>query len=207
MKTGTIDIVARIAASLACGALGSAQESTNAAPRVDATARSAESPSTGAEKPVLYVVGYAQERTEEAMAYAQMARGLLASIGPPGARARSLAEARLSATHASIDERRGKLVEAEATQRQVLALLEQSVGPESLEVARARDSLATALASLGRNEEAEAEHRNALTVRQALLGEEHPSIGLSRLHLCVVLFMSGKLDAAEPECVAGHRLS
>jgi hypothetical protein len=80
----------------------------------------------------------------------------------------------------------GRLDEAEAEHRAVLAIRVSVLGPEHPRTLTSRSLLAHVLHDLGRLEEAETEFCNVLDARIRLLGSRHPDTKSSRDDLDVV---------------------
>ncbi len=133
-----------------------------------------------------------QKRPAEALRYAPLADGL--SQGDP------LARAGYRNNMAGILVIQADYAAAEAEHRAVLALRQETLGPEHPDVAASRHNVANALYNQGRYEEAEAEHRAALALRESILGSDHPRLATSRSNLAGVLFAQGKVAEAEQEC-------
>jgi tetratricopeptide (TPR) repeat protein/predicted Ser/Thr protein kinase len=138
---------------------------------------------------LLYVVGYDQQRTAEALRYQALAEGL--AEGDP------VREADVANNLGSIFYVQGKLEEAAAQHRAAQTLYEQALGPEHPHVAMARNNLANVLDSAGKYEAALAEHRSVLALREAMLGPEHPDIAASHNNVGTTLGSLGRYaDAA-----------
>src|SRR3546814_4293686 len=60
--------------------------------------------------------------------------------------------------------------------RDVLARRLQALGPDHLEVARARNDLGAVLRRTGKLEECETLYRQAIATRRAQLGDDHPDV-------------------------------
>jgi tetratricopeptide (TPR) repeat protein len=140
---------------------------------------------------LMFVVGFQQRRTADALALRSLAAGL--SEGDP------MAEAHFRNSLSNILSAQGKYAESETECRAALALVESTLGPKSLDAATARDNLGAVLGHQGKHAAAEAEHRAALDVMVALLGHDHPSVAQSRNNLAAALFSQGKNAEAERE--------
>ncbi|HWB75052.1 MAG TPA: serine/threonine-protein kinase [Nannocystaceae bacterium] len=138
---------------------------------------------------LVYTVGYREQRFDEALAYFELAEGLAA--GDPAR------EADLAANMAPALHVQGKLVEAEAEYRRILALQERLDDPDDPDTAMARTNLANVLHLQGKYEQAMEEHRIALAWRERALGADHPSVGTSLNSLGASLYFVGKYDEAE----------
>ncbi len=93
----------------------------------------------------------------------------------------------------------GRLEEAEAEHRRVVAARELMLGPDHPDTLASRGNLALVLRDLGRLKEARAEIREVLAARRRLLGPEHPDSLDSRNNLGLVLHDLGKLTEAKAE--------
>ena len=60
---------------------------------------------------------------------------------------------------------------------QVLAMREQELGPEHLEVAASLNNLAVLLKTMNCNEEAESLFARSITIKEHALGPNHPQVG------------------------------
>jgi tetratricopeptide (TPR) repeat protein len=138
---------------------------------------------------LVYVLGHRMQRFDEALRYAEIARAL--AEGDP------LREARVLNATAIVLDTQGNSVEAEAEQRRALALREEALGPEHLEVAQTRSNLATVLTHQGKFVEAEAEFRRALALLERELGPDHPRVSMGHNNVAAALHGQGKLDEAE----------
>ena len=92
----------------------------------------------------------------------------------------------------------GRLPEAEALSRRVLAAHELRVGPEHADTASALTALGEVLAKKGEHAQAEPLIRRALEVQQRCLPADHPDTGLSMWHLGETLRDLQRHDEAEP---------
>jgi tetratricopeptide (TPR) repeat protein len=141
---------------------------------------------------LLYLVGHRQQRPEEGLRYATLARGL----------ARDPAEeAAVSGALTSIYATQGKYEEAVAEARRALALNEEAFGPDHPTVATSRSHVGNVLGDLAKHAEAEVEHRKALAILEKAVGSEHPDIAMARDNLGTALYHLGRDD----EAVAEHR--
>jgi len=141
---------------------------------------------------LLYVVGSGQKRMDEALSRYRMLAERLAVKG-------TASEFRFLNNLGNILKEQGKYPEAEATHRRLLALREEALGPEHVNVIATRNNLANVLQEQGKLEEAEAQHRHALGLRERILGPDHPHVALSRNNLGIVLFLQGKYKESEAE--------
>ncbi|MFI9836285.1 tetratricopeptide repeat protein [Nonomuraea sp. NPDC051941] len=101
----------------------------------------------------------------------------------------------------------GRLHEAEAEHRAVIAERTRILGPRHADALISRDNLANVIRDLGRLDEAEAEHRHALAELTDVLGPEHSFTLFSRDNRAVTLRLLGRLQEAEAEhrCVVQIR--
>jgi tetratricopeptide (TPR) repeat protein len=79
---------------------------------------------------------------------------------------------------------------------QVLANLEEELGPEHPDTLAARNNLALAYQAAGRTDEAIALHEQALAERERVLGPDHPGTLNSRSNLAVAYQAAGRTDEA-----------
>jgi tetratricopeptide (TPR) repeat protein len=90
----------------------------------------------------------------------------------------------------------GDLVEAEALNREALALVEKRLGRSSARAAQIMSNLAALLALAGRPDEAAALAEEALEVRRKIFGEDNPVLGLTLNVLAGVQQQRGDLQLA-----------
>ena len=88
--------------------------------------------------------------------------------------------------------RRGKYLDAENLQQQVLAIHEKTLGPESPTTANSMSNLARVFDIQGKYAEAEKLYRRSLAVREKVLGAEHPDVATNLNNLAKVLQELGK---------------
>ncbi len=93
----------------------------------------------------------------------------------------------------------GRLHEAEAEHRAVIAQRTRLLGPRHADTLISRDNLANVIRDLGRLAEAEAEHRQALAELTDVLGPEHSFTLFSRDNRATTLRLLGRLQEAEAE--------
>jgi tetratricopeptide (TPR) repeat protein len=93
----------------------------------------------------------------------------------------------------------GRLDEAEAEDRTVLAERELLLGPDHPDTLASRGNLALVLRDLGRLREARAEIRAVLAARRRVQGTDHPDTLASRGNLALVLRDVGRLNEAKVE--------
>ena len=100
-------------------------------------------------------------------------------------------------------QRQGDMTAAMAAYRRAIAILEASLGPESVESARGISNLGALLRDLARYGEAEALLRTSLAVYQKSLGESHPgtiaSIDLRHHHADLIELCRANPDRATLE--------
>jgi serine/threonine protein kinase len=107
-------------------------------------------------------------------------------------------QAELCNTIGEVYEALGEYPQAEAMQREALALRKTLFGTDHPDVAASLDSLAYALRyQEGKQHEAETMSREALAMRRKFLGNEHTDVATSLSHLGSVLRHQGKLEEAE----------
>ncbi len=92
----------------------------------------------------------------------------------------------------------GDISAAEPLLREVLTVLEECSGPESLEVAGALNNLAGLLRTAGRFNEAEPLYRRALALAHRRLPANHPKIAIALNNLAALLRAMGRMADAEP---------
>ena len=88
--------------------------------------------------------------------------------------------------------RRGKYLDAENLQQQVLAIHEKTLGPESPTTANSMSNLARVYDIQGKYAEAEKLYRRSLAVREKVLGSDHPDVATNLNNLAKVLQELGK---------------
>jgi len=93
--------------------------------------------------------------------------------------------------------RNGRLEKAEALYREGLAIRETAFGPDSLEVAQSRYSLAVVLIDLDRLDEAEALLRDVLAVRRRELGSVHTQVATTLSTLGRLLHYRDRIAEAD----------
>ncbi len=136
------------------------------------------------------VVGYWQQRFEEAASYADLALGL--ADGDP------LREARVHNNLALGLLAQGRFAEAETEQRRALELREQVLEADDPTLATTRANLANILNERGHHAEAELEHRRALALLERI-GPDHPRVAMSLNNLALVLYSRGAYVESEVE--------
>jgi len=90
----------------------------------------------------------------------------------------------------------GKLDEARVLFERTLAIREQALGPEHLDVAASRGNLGNVAAAQGKLDEARDSFERALAIREQALGPEHPAVAQTLNSLGGVAKLQGKLDEA-----------
>jgi class 3 adenylate cyclase/tetratricopeptide (TPR) repeat protein len=108
-----------------------------------------------------------------------------------------LSAARLAHRCGQYFQQRGAFTIAEALNERALAIREQALGPDHLDVAHSLNSLALAYESQGRYTEAEPLHIRSLTIRTHSLGPEHLGVATSLCNLGVVYHRLGRYAEAE----------
>ncbi len=139
-----------------------------------------------------YVLAGLPGRGPEALAFAELARGLVRAHPDP------VAEADVHSVVGNTWQRLGRHDRAEAEFRAGLELLQQLDG-DPANVSVAHNNLGNALHDQGRYEEAAAEHRESLAIRVDVLGEHHPYVADSRVNLGNALNESELHAKAEAE--------
>ncbi|GEM_PF-2568708 len=91
----------------------------------------------------------------------------------------------------------GRLAEAEALYRRILACFARQSPPDEYEIAVNVHGLAGVLAAHGRYAEAERLYRRALAVKENLVGPENAEVALVLNNLAVLLHSQGRTDEAE----------
>ena len=90
-----------------------------------------------------------------------------------------------------------KKVSAESLFKRALAIREQALGPDALEVAESSDRLAYFYGVEGRNAEAELFYKRALQIREKVLGQKHTQVAHSLTNLAIVYAKQHKNADAE----------
>jgi tetratricopeptide (TPR) repeat protein len=93
----------------------------------------------------------------------------------------------------------GRLEEAEAEDRTVVAARQLVLGDDNPDTLASRGNLALVLRDMGRLNEAKAEIRAVVAARRRLLGPDHPDSLASRSNLALVLHDLGRLNEAKTE--------
>jgi tetratricopeptide (TPR) repeat protein len=93
----------------------------------------------------------------------------------------------------------GRLEEAEAEDRAVVAARQLVLGDDHPDTLASRGNLALVLRDMGRLTEAKAEIRAVVAARRRLLGPDHPDSLASRNNLALVLHDLGRLNEAKTE--------
>ena len=88
--------------------------------------------------------------------------------------------------------------EAEALQREAIAIGQQVLGPGTLTVANLTNNLAVTLTLLGRHADAERAFREAFDQHLALLGENHWRVRNIARNIGRILDLQGRYDEALP---------
>jgi eukaryotic-like serine/threonine-protein kinase len=100
----------------------------------------------------------------------------------------------------------GRLPDAEAEYRAILATRTAALGATHPDTLSSRNNLAVVLHAQRRLSEAEAEYREVLDIRARTLGREHPDTLTSRNNLGVALLDLGRIDEAETQLEEAARL-
>jgi serine/threonine protein kinase/tetratricopeptide (TPR) repeat protein len=120
---------------------------------------------------LLQVVGYRQQRVEDARRWELFAEAAVERIGTEELRADLLvAQAMLLGVE-------GNHEEALAQERRALTIREKVLGPAHPDTASGLNNIGADLNDLGRNEEALTYYRRALAIDEKLLGPQHPVVG------------------------------
>ncbi|MBZ4420644.1 serine/threonine-protein kinase [Myxococcus sp. RHSTA-1-4] len=123
------------------------------------------------------MVGVQQGRIEEGQRHARHAEAVLDSLGRP-----ARLEQELSMYVGQLFWRAGKPVEALQHLERTLALQQQELGPEHVDLAQTLHTMAIVLRSQARYAEARDVSQRSLALREKLLGPEHPDVAAS-LHM------------------------
>jgi tetratricopeptide (TPR) repeat protein len=123
------------------------------------------------------IVGVQQDRFEEAERHARHAEAVLASLGEP-----TRLELELSLYVGQLSARAGKPDEALRHLERTLALQQQELGPEHVDLAVTLTTMASIQRGRARISEARDASQRALALREKLLGPEHPDVATS-LHV------------------------
>jgi eukaryotic-like serine/threonine-protein kinase len=95
--------------------------------------------------------------------------------------------------------RSDRFAEAAAPDRQALAILERSRGPEHPDVAIALADLAVNLAALGEHEESLATHRRVLAIRRKIYGDDNAMVAIAHFNIASVFVAQDRCaEAIEP---------
>ncbi len=92
---------------------------------------------------------------------------------------------------------RGEYGRAEELSRHALAIREQALGPNHLDVGMSLHGLALVLWEQGRYDEAESINMRVLRIREETLGPNHPDVALSLNSLSLVYFSQARYEEAE----------
>jgi eukaryotic-like serine/threonine-protein kinase len=136
-------------------------------------------------------VGSVLGRLDDAMTWARHGEAAVARLGDP------LADARQAAALGSLLRIEGRFAEARERQAHALALREQVLGPDNLDVAASLHNLANVRYEEDALSEARALYERALAIRVTLLGEAHPLVGMTYGGLVAIDFRAGDAQQAE----------
>ena len=132
---------------------------------------------------LIFVVGHQQQRFDEGLHYADLARGLAA--GDPER------EADVDSSLATVHYARGAYAQAVQLEERALAIRERLLGPEHADVATSLNSLAAVHAATGAYAKATALFERALAIREEALGSDHPDVATSLDNLANVRMSTG----------------
>jgi|GEM_PF-543585 len=141
---------------------------------------------------LVYVVGTAQSRYDEARRWWEHAETMRTQL-PDDA---GLREAATLSNRGRIEYAQGNLAEAAALHERALALREQALGSEHPRVASSLADLANVRLAMGAYEDAKALALRALELRRAALGEDHPYVAASLNNLAEMHKTTGAIDEA-----------
>lgn len=136
----------------------------------------------------VFVVGFRQQRFDEAMLLRELAEGL--AEGDP------LSEARVLSNLGAIYHGSGKYDLARDALQRALEVRTEELGPGDLQVAKAANNLAGAYYGKGDYEEAARLYARVLEIRRGVLGPAHPDVATCINNLGGVRLAQGNLDEA-----------
>jgi len=123
----------------------------------------------------LFVVGFRQQRFDEAMQLRDLAEGL--AEGDP------LAQSRVLSNLGSIYHAAGKYERAQEALAETLAIRTEHLGPNHLQVAKAANNLAGTYYGTGNYDEAARLYARVIAIRTEALGPQHPDVATSTNNL------------------------
>jgi tetratricopeptide (TPR) repeat protein len=138
-----------------------------------------------------YVVGHQLARHDDGLEWGFLAMAVVRRLGLGDRR-----EATLLNNLGAIHQQRGEYEESLGHHRRALGILEESLGPEHIEVARVLHNLGIVYRLQGNFPTSIEHHRRALALREAALGPEHPAVASALLALGAAHFESGDRDTA-----------
>jgi tetratricopeptide (TPR) repeat protein len=136
------------------------------------------------------IVGWHLENPPQGLQFEALAAGVLSRLG-----GNELLEADLSDALGDVEWQAGRRRASIEAYRKSLRAYSKVRGPEDLDVARVRSSLAWVLMESGELDEAEREFRRTLAIREKLLGSEHPSQAASWSYLSTLELQRGSIEA------------
>ncbi|MCB9565127.1 MAG: tetratricopeptide repeat protein [Kofleriaceae bacterium] len=140
-----------------------------------------------------WVTGHLLAHPDEAFAMIVAADAAVARAGDPLA-LRSV----LAARRGVLLGEQGTYDEAVSTLRDALALREQELGPDHVEVAAVLNNLGEVYRDMGRFDDAQVAFRRALAIAERGLGPEHPNVAALLNNLGSALWSQGRFEEAEP---------
>jgi tetratricopeptide (TPR) repeat protein len=92
----------------------------------------------------------------------------------------------------------GDYAQAQPWYEQCLAVCQERLGEECLDLAKSLNNLAELYCSQGRDEESEPLHKRAMAIWEKELGPEHPDVAISLNNLAELYKSQGRYEQAEP---------
>ncbi|WP_428267963.1 tetratricopeptide repeat protein [Haliangium sp.] len=140
---------------------------------------------------LLYVVGYRQQRLDEAKYLVEWLDTAVDLARDESVRAHALSIKAIVVKHM------GRYEQAKALYEQALAIHERESGPNHPNVATVLNNLALVLQHLGDYRAAQDMFERSLAIKELTLGAEHPKIATAYNNLALVLHRSGKYEQAK----------
>jgi tetratricopeptide (TPR) repeat protein len=145
---------------------------------------------------LVFVLGYALQRFDEAELRAEEAQAMIGRVRRHDPRGAEELQANLDEARGQIELRHHRYEAAVALYERSLAVVERRAGPDGLRVAQALNALASAHLAQRQWDEARALFERVLSIRTKQLGPAHPEIAQTRNNLGLALKNAGKLDEA-----------
>ena len=141
-----------------------------------------------------YVVGHQLARHDDGLEWGFLAMAVVRRLGLGDRR-----EATLLNNLGAIYQLRGEYEESLGHHGRALGILEQTLGPEHIEVARVLHNLGIVYRLQGNYPASIEHHRRALALREKALGPEHPAVASALFALSAAHFESGDRNTALAE--------